>query len=95
MVCYRKAADQGDARGQNNIARFMKAVGAWPRTMPRLCAGFARRPTKEMPPLRTTSAGFIKMVWNVAQDFAEAMRWYRKAADQGNATAQYNTGSAL
>ena len=28
----------------------------------------------------------------VTQDYAEAVRWYRKAADQGNAPAQYNLG---
>jgi TPR repeat protein len=28
----------------------------------------------------------------VAQDYAKAMRWYRKAADQGNALAQANIG---
>ncbi len=26
----------------------------------------------------------------VPQDYAEAMMWYRLAADQGNASAQYN-----
>ncbi len=26
------------------------------------------------------------------QDYAEAMRWYRKAADQGDANAQANIG---
>ena len=28
----------------------------------------------------------------VPQDYAEAVRWYRKAADQGNASAQFNLG---
>jgi hypothetical protein len=28
----------------------------------------------------------------VPQDYGEAMRWYRKAADQGVASAQYNLG---
>jgi TPR repeat protein len=28
----------------------------------------------------------------VAQDYGEAMRWYRKAADQGDATAQAAIG---
>ena len=28
----------------------------------------------------------------VAQDFAEGVKWYRKAAEQGNAGAQYNLG---
>jgi hypothetical protein len=29
----------------------------------------------------------------VPQDYAEALRWYRKAADQGDAMAQYDVGS--
>ena len=28
----------------------------------------------------------------VPQDFTQAMAWYRKAADQGSAVAQYNLG---
>jgi TPR repeat protein len=28
----------------------------------------------------------------VPQDYAEALKWYRKAADQGNASAQFNLG---
>ena len=28
----------------------------------------------------------------VPQDYAEAVKWFRLAADQGNATAQYNLG---
>jgi uncharacterized protein len=28
----------------------------------------------------------------VAQDYAEAVKWYRKAADQGETNAQYNLG---
>jgi TPR repeat protein len=30
--------------------------------------------------------------YGVQQDFAEAVRWYRKAAEQGNAFAQYYLG---
>jgi TPR repeat protein len=29
----------------------------------------------------------------VAQDYAEAVRWYRKAAEQGHANAQFNLGN--
>jgi S1-C subfamily serine protease len=29
----------------------------------------------------------------VAQDFAEAVKWFRKSAEQGNATARYNLGA--
>ena len=28
----------------------------------------------------------------VPQDYAEAIKWYRKAAEQGYASAQYNLG---
>ena len=28
----------------------------------------------------------------VKQNYKTALKWYRKAADQGNATAQYNLG---
>ena len=28
----------------------------------------------------------------MAQDYAEAVKWYRKAAEQGHAVAQYNLG---
>jgi uncharacterized protein len=28
----------------------------------------------------------------VVQDYAEAVKWYRLAAEQGNAQAQYNLG---
>jgi TPR repeat protein len=30
--------------------------------------------------------------WGVLQDYAEGMRWLRKAADQGNEVAQRNIG---
>ena len=29
----------------------------------------------------------------VPQDYAEAVKWYRKAAEQGDATAQFNLGT--
>ncbi len=28
----------------------------------------------------------------VSQDYAEAVKWYRKAAEQGHASAQHNLG---
>ena len=30
--------------------------------------------------------------YGVTQDYSEAVKWYRKSADQGNATAQSNMG---
>ena len=30
--------------------------------------------------------------YGMSQDYAEAFRWFRQAAEQGNAKAQYNLG---
>jgi TPR repeat protein len=30
--------------------------------------------------------------WGVPQDYSEAVKWYRKAAEQGDVIAQYNLG---
>jgi TPR repeat protein len=32
------------------------------------------------------------MGWGVPQDYAQAAIWYRKAAEQGSAEAQFNLG---
>jgi len=32
--------------------------------------------------------------WGVPRDYVQAVRWYRRAADQGNADAQYNLGQS-
>jgi hypothetical protein len=36
--------------------------------------------------------GYLDGVWGKPQDFAEAVRWYSKAATQGHAMAQHNLG---
>jgi TPR repeat protein len=41
---------------------------------------------------RSSIAAMYQSCRGVAQDYGEAMRWYRKAADQGNASAQTNIG---
>ena len=35
---------------------------------------------------------FYENGWGVAQDYGEAMRWFRKVADQGDAFAQNKIG---
>ena len=42
--------------------------------------------------LNTTSGSCTTTAEGVPQDYQEAMSWYRKAAEQGNASAQYNLG---
>ena len=54
----------------------------------------------DMPDENTTSAGDMYNVGNcyrygygIVKNYSEAVKWYRKAAEQGNAKAQYNLGS--
>ena len=42
---------------------------------------------------RPTLGGMYDNGHGVPQDYAQALTWYRKAADQGYAAAQFNLGS--
>ena len=58
----------------------------------RRSGGFAWRRTKGLPG-RSSSVGLTYASGEgVPQDDAEAVRWYRLAADQGDASAQINLG---
>ena len=50
------------------------------------------KPSREMPPPRTASASGYDTGEGVPQDYAEAVKWYRLAAEQGYAAAQFNLG---
>ena len=88
----RKAADQGYAKAQSGLA-FMYY------RRPRSAAGRRRGcplvPQSRRPGLRD---GSIRLAFSYAhgqgvpKDDAEAFRWYREAADQGYAKAQYVLG---
>ena len=91
---FRKAADQGKASAQYNLAYPVhRRVKAWRRISPRPRSGIARR--------RSRATWIRKTAWprctasgdGVQQDFAEAAKWYRKAADQGDIDAQNELGS--
>jgi len=56
--------------------------------MSRLCDSTALQRRRGMHPLRSTWAQLIEYGQGVAQDRAEAIRWYRLAAAQGHADAQ-------
>ena len=65
---------------------------ACPRTTPRRCGGTASAPSRATPPRRATSGLCTPTAKGVPEDDAEAVRWYRLAAEQGNAFAQSNLG---
>ena len=91
----RRLAEQGDADAQYNLG-FRYAIGegvlagqcrsrtlvpAGCRAGSRQCAVHARKHVRQRPNTR-----------GVLEDDAEAVRWYRLSAEQGNADAQYNLG---
>ena len=69
---YRKAAEQGEARAQNNLG-LIYAHDAF--------LGDFNQRTVPDPEGR------------VPKDYAEAIRWFRKAAEQGNAKSQFSLAS--
>ena len=83
---YRLAAEQGTASRSRASVRQARAC---PRTTPRRCGGSAS-------PLSSYEAlGLIYAngaAQGVPKDDAEAVRWFRLAAEQGTARAQFNLG---
>ena len=89
---YRKAADQGYATLSATSATCTTRAEECRRTTPRPPAGTAKPPIRETRTLSTSSASCISEGAGVPQDYAEAARWFRRAADQGHARAQFNLG---
>ena len=68
-------------------------VRAWRMTMSRPLNGTASPPTRATSPLKQISECCMSTVCGVAQNYNEAARWYRVAADRGLASAQVDLGS--
>ena len=61
-----------------------------PRMMPKPCHGIARRRSRDMPRLKALIC--MPTIEGVPEDDAQAVSWFRKAAQQGGAGAQYALG---
>jgi TPR repeat protein len=84
---YQKAADQGFQRAKNALKRLDGATTS--ATEPTLIA-----PTAPTTPQAQYAMG-ANCEWGyggVKSDYQQAMNWYRKAADQGYADAQFKLG---
>ena len=78
-------------RSSTSVSSTPKAR-AFSRTMPKPCAGFGSLRIR-VTPVRSSSLGFKYADGEgVLKDDAEAVRWFRLAADQGHAGAQLNLG---
>ena len=60
--------------------------------MHRRCSGIARRQNKGYAGAQVNLGLMYEQGQGVRQDYAQAVQWYRKAAEQGYAGAQVNLG---
>ena len=86
---FRKAAEQGARRAQNSLGvMYAERTGRCRRTTQRRLRGIARPPTRGTPIAQNNLGWMYANGRGVPKDDAEAVAWYRKAAEQGNAVAQ-------
>ena len=76
------------AIAQNNLGLMYKMGAALRRTTLRRLRGFAKPPTRATPWAQIKLGLMYENGRGVPKDDAQAAAWYRKAADQGNASVQ-------
>ena len=92
MTWFRKAADQGDAVGQNNIGWLYQNGFGVKQDYPEAMTWYRKSANQGYAAAQVNIGWLYHNGWGLTQDYAEAMTWYRKAANQGNAKAQTNIG---
>ena len=78
--------------GPSTSAGCTRTGAAWRATTPKPSAGSDAPPNRETPPVQYNLGFMYANGRGVQRDDAEAVRWYRHAAEQGNATGQYSLG---
>ena len=90
---YRKAADQGLARGQYNLGNMYRQGLGVSKDYSEAVKWY-RKAVEQGHAMAQCNLGYMyKNGLGVSQDYSEAVKWYRKAAEQGNTIAQYNLGN--
>ncbi len=78
----REAAEQGDARAQNNLSDLDDSIRA-----------LIRKAQQGNADAQYNLGNMYRLGQGVPKDFTKAVYWLRKAAGQGYANAQYNLGN--
>src|SRR6266480_1663893 len=92
LQSYRKAADQGDARAQNNLGAMYESGRGVPQSYTEAIRWYRLAADQGYANAQNNLGSMYIYGRGVPQNYAEAMKWYRLAADQGNARAQVNLG---
>jgi hypothetical protein len=89
---YRKAAEQGDGDGQNDLGRMYQSGWGVDKDFAQ-AANWYRKGADQGEDWAQNNLGFLyQQGWGVDRDYALAISWYRKAADQGNSQAENSLG---
>ena len=88
----RHQAESGDAAAQVQLGDAYDIGAGVKRDVTEAIKGIAKPQNKETRKDNTASVGSTDSGDGVSQDYAEALKWYRKAAEQGHSIAQYNVG---
>jgi TPR repeat protein len=92
IAWYRKAADQGDAMAQMNLAIvYDQGIGIAQDYSE--AAGLYRKAAEQGLPQAQYNLGLLYLYGRgMPKNGAQAAEWMRKAAEQGETAAQYNLG---
>ena len=92
---FRLAADQGDGRcAVHPRCQLRPTARAFSRTRPKPCAGTGSLRIRVDAGAQFNLGVMYANGEGVLKDEAEAVRWYRLAAEQGHAAAQFNLGNS-
>ena len=92
LQSYRKAADQGDARAQNNLGAMYENGQGVPQSYTEAIRWYRLAADQGDATAQNNLGSMYSYGRGVPQNYAEAMKWFRLAADQGDAKAQHNLG---
>jgi hypothetical protein len=92
VVWYRRAAELGHARAQNDLGWLLQNGWGVPRDDAQAVHWYRQAATQGYAIAQTNIGWMYQNGRGVPRDYAQAVKWYRLAAAQGDALAQNNIG---
>lgn len=87
----RRAAEQGHTTAQSSLGyRLLYGKGCEPNWEQAMTFLYGAASKDDADAMRLIGDCFIHGIGGVKRDFAEAVKWYRKAAEKGHVPSQYN-----
>src|SRR5438270_109167 len=92
LTWFRKAADQGNAAGENNVGWFYEKGFGLTQNYAEALNWYHKAADAGSLQAQENLGKMYQNGLGTKQDYHEALVWYRKAADQGSASAMTNLG---